>query len=405
MMRRSSRSKQAEHNAEGEAGILAQRSSHEATAMMRSLARLESDILQYAKGRITPALTPIVDNISSILRDQMEVKVMDAHRADQKRLDEFGRNITDECGLDVVLLNNLTGKFNNAKRVHRECRTKQMNFSGTKEVCDNRTVQTHDQMKVACNETRKPNSSVCHPVEDEDLDEWAGRLAGHFGNLAADVEETQAKCKNWTDTYNRTVMECRNVTIRWTEIVVECTTYINFMNEFACQRAIEARSLCKAHGDCFDVKTGEYHELADRLDKQADDRKLEWKLIKRIDCLLDGFANGTNDTVDATKLTTCKDEVVNTSHLDLQYEVPISGFCSFASYYPCTEAYLNDTYRKIPAQIRPTCDFVCNLTAPAPTATLAPMPAPTMSNGSWQNDIEFGNVSANASQIGAMSSL
>mmetsp|Transcript_62817 Transcript_62817/g.159026 ORF Transcript_62817/g.159026 Transcript_62817/m.159026 type:complete len:833 (+) Transcript_62817:79-2577(+) len=92
------------------------------------------------------------------------------------------------------------------------------------------------------------------------------------------------------------------------------------------------KSVCKAKGkcnkykDCYKKRKAEYHALKNFTKNAVETRKTEYRLYKRLECLVRAYANSTG--VNKDKLDECVSKIHSTRHLRIRYpRVPRKTRC------------------------------------------------------------------------------
>jgi hypothetical protein len=75
------------------------------------------------------------------------------------------------------------------------------------------------------------------------------------------------------------------------------------MDHNSCKTAVIIKDACEAYAGCYYPKVKVFKDFVRRTRYMEMDRKAEWRGLKRMDCLIDAFADGkvTNKEVDVCK--------------------------------------------------------------------------------------------------------
>jgi hypothetical protein len=141
-------------------------------------------------------------------------------------------------------------------------------------------------------------------------------------------------CEVATKNYNDKVRECNRKERAWKTKKAKCDQYQALMDANSCKHAVIIKDACEAYAGCYYTKLKIFKDFEKKVKYLEIDRKAEWRGLKRMDCLIDAFADGkvTNKEVDI-----CKKQSHSTKLLDIKYPpVPPLVKCVIPSLYPST---------------------------------------------------------------------
>merc|ERR1719201_2412451 len=172
---------------------------------------------------------------------------------------------------------------------------------------------------------------------------WGGGLPN--GALDQYLKAKHA-CEVATKNYNDKVKECARKQRAYNNKKAKCDQYQAIMDHNSCKSAVIIKDACEAYAGCYYPKVKVFKDFVRRTRYMEMDRKAEWRGLKRMDCLIDAFADGkvTNKEVDV-----CKKQSHSTKLLNIVYPpVPPLKKCVIPDRYPSTGAYKRAEFEPLP---------------------------------------------------------
>merc|ERR1719284_727234 len=345
---------------------------------------MEAAITDLMMGKTAFGATPMggsVKKIKDLLTKTMMPKVIAAHKADQAQLNRLVREIA-KCGStkDSALKGAKAEFAKNKKesRYHKSCRADEAVKYTSKKNCLTQQRSLYNIKVLKCKAfsdiskkwgTTKNNKAVVSKGASESVESYVTRLSTTFcgrhihgpkgtkkgpggwgGGLAGGMldQYLRAKeaCQRATRNYNNKVKECKRKIHAYNVRKAKCNQYQTLMDAKSCKSAVLTKDACETYAGCYYSKVKAYRIAETKVKFEERDRKAEWRGLKRMECLINAFADGkvTNAEVDA-----CKKKTVSTTHLNIKYpKVPPLVKCLVPQLYPSTGTYKKAEFHPLP---------------------------------------------------------
>jgi len=360
-----------------ESVVEAEQSEHTAESMEKAL----TDLML---GNSALGATPMgqsVKKIADIMSKTMMPAVIAAHKTDQKHLNEAAEAIK-KCGSvkDSAFKTAKPANVEYAKmsKLHKPCRNNQAVKYTSAKTCSEEEKALKKEAELKCKQfstlaekfgTQKANNEVVKKAGGEsdegyitristticgkhvhgtkgnkkDKGGWGGGLAGGYLD-----QYLRAKfaCEEAKKRHAAKVKECKG---KWDAYHVhksKCNQYQQTMDVESCKYAVMVSDACEAYAGCYNTKKQAYLDMKADVQMDERDRKAEWRGLKRMECLIKGFADGkiTNAEVD-----TCKKKSHSTGLLTIKYPaIPKLAKCALVTLYPTTGAYKRKEIEPLP---------------------------------------------------------
>jgi len=122
------------------------------------------------------------------------------------------------------------------------------------------------------------------------------------------------------------------------------------MDGASCKRAVEMKDACETYSECYMDRTKVHAESVKDVKVEEKDRKAEWRGLKRMQCLITAFEDGS---IKNSEIEECRKTTHTTDHLTIKYpEVPELVSCSVPNLYPSTPEYKLKEFAVLPALAR-----------------------------------------------------
>jgi hypothetical protein len=347
-------------------------------------ASMEAAITDLMMGKTKFGATPMggsVRKIKNLLAKSMVPKVEAAHRGDQLELDRLAEEIV-QCG------STRNSAFRGAKdqltvykkesRLHKRCRSDEAVRYSSKENCIMNQKSKYQVKVLKCQAfahisrkygTTVNNKGIVDKSGSEGMETYVRRLSRTFcgvhnhgpmgmlsgtggwgGGLKHGMLDIFLKakegCQIATKQYLKTVKECKRKTHAYNVRKSQCNQYQSLMDGAACKRAVLVKDACESYASCYYSKVKAYKIVDRRVRFEERDRKAEWRGLKRMECLINSFADGK---VSQQEVETCKGKTLNTDHLDIKYpDMPELVKCVVPTLYPATGAYKRAEFAPLP---------------------------------------------------------
>merc|ERR1740127_20785 len=347
-------------------------------------AEMEQAITDLMLGKTAFGATPMggsVKKIKDLLTKTMMPKVIAAHKSDQNQLNRLVKEIA-KCGTtkDSALKGAKVSfnKYKKESRYHKSCRGDEAVKYTSKKNCLTQQKALYNIKVLKCKAfgsiskkwgTTKNNKAVTNKGGSESVHSYISRLSVTFcgrhvhgskgtkkatggwgGGLAGGMldQYLRAKeaCQRATRNYNNKVKECKRKIHAYNVRKAKCNQYQTLMDAASCKSAVLQKDACETYAGCYYSRVKAYRIAEQKVRFEEIDRKAEWRGLKRMDCLINAFADGkvTNKEVDA-----CKKKTVSTSHLNIKYpKVPPLKKCTVSQLYPSTGMYKKVEFAPLP---------------------------------------------------------
>jgi len=318
----------------------------------QSLAKLSG-----AQGKATPGMMRFVNMTKTMMEKDMKPKILDAHRKDGQLLNSF-KNSFRKCktGRLTAAATMITLKKTRSRTstFHKTCRKKEAAAYKIKDRCDTLLDAKQETQKAACDAlkdlTRNPSSEAnkCHSARSEDYASWLDRNEKYFIAKNKEFKMHQDKCANATAEVNKQKPVCRKDTRRHVAAKAACDVKQITLETAACNLAKKMSQTCHSFNGCYSSTKRGYIKAKPGIKKQARDRKGEWRVLMRVECLLDVFA-ADDGKVNETAIGVCKNTTHDTTHLDLVYPpIPPKEACKPMPPIPGSNAFKQVEYSSLP---------------------------------------------------------
>jgi hypothetical protein len=167
------------------------------------------------------------------------------------------------------------------------------------------------------------------------------------GGFVDDYLEAKAACELATKNYNTAEKNFQEADKKWHAQKKSCDNLQDEMDNAACKYATLVKDACETYADCYTAKKAAFEAYEKTARKEENDRKAEWRGLKRMMCLIDAFGDGK---VEAAEIDKCQKTNHSTDHLNLTYPLILSvDACVVPDLYPYTAAYKKAEFTPLPA--------------------------------------------------------
>jgi len=326
--------------------------------------------------------TPMGDSVrqmKKLITETMLSKVRTAHSNNQNTLSRLAKEL-DNCGKlkqgQMQLAAKKESKYKEASPMHKACRAAEANFATERNACDSGLKSYMNIAKITCKSFAETKNTVASQVNNygvikkaagEADETYVRRItttfcgtgpggkggSGKRGHL--DVFLTaKDKCDKATKKYQSKRKQCSDLEKKHRAKNAQCNTLQAQMDNAACTWAVGVKDACEQYVGCYTSKKSSYTTYAKVVKKEEKDRKAEWRGLKRMQCLIDAFADGK---VSGSEVDSCKQKSHETSHLDIEYpKLPQLETCQVPRLYPATPAYKRAEFATLPSLARGQAD-------------------------------------------------
>jgi hypothetical protein len=349
-----------------------------------TMKEMQSAITDLMLGKSAFGATPMggsVKKIKNIITKDMFPKVLAAHKADQQILIKMAKEIA-KCGsvkdasLRAAAVENK--KFRRQSSSHKSCRNDEAVRKSSYTTCKSDEKAKYVLKKERCNSytvlsrqlgTSKNNMEVVKKAGGESVQTYITRMSQTFcgrhvhgtrgtrsrkggwgGGLVNGYLDRYLKakyaCEQATKVWKAKVRECKRKRHAYRKKKAQCNQYQGLMDNAACKTAVITKDACESYAGCYFNKLRLYKANERRVRAEVIDRKAEWRGLKRMECLIDAFADGK---VTKEEISVCKKKTHPTGHLNIKYpKIPPLKKCVVPQSYPSTGTYRKQEFAPLP---------------------------------------------------------
>mmetsp|Transcript_67312 Transcript_67312/g.132780 ORF Transcript_67312/g.132780 Transcript_67312/m.132780 type:complete len:875 (+) Transcript_67312:69-2693(+) len=316
-------------------------------------------VLLRARSDSTADDAAISDNVEVLfeITEEMFGKIKDFHSQQQALLESeckllSGCTTTMRGNIRLAALSNQVLKAKTTQ--HGSCRKEEATLAAQQDQC---LVLQGAQQKLkdaACSALADYEAEVgqearhqaaMDKLPGEDTETYLDRLGRRYcdkGGLLYEFNQKQEACANATSSVGDTAVGCTATGTAHGAKKATCDSVQREMAEAACDQVSMETEACRTYGTCR-VQTFQAYKLTKvSSDSDAKDRQAEWKVLMRIDCMLEAISENPKK-IDEEAIKECKNLTqFSSDHLKMNYtcntdKVP----CSVTQTYPGTTLYTN----------------------------------------------------------------
>jgi len=364
--------------------------------MSMTSAEMESAITDLMLGKTKFGATPMggsVKVIQDVLAKDMMPKVKAAHSSDQRNLDRL-INELKQCSStkNGALKKSLPSRkiYGDMSKSHIKCRSAQAVLLASKNRCLAEQRALYNEKVLKCTffatvsknyGTQKANQEVMKKAGSEKTEQYIIRISGtvcgnHIhgtrgqksakggwgGGLPNSMLDKYLRAKKGCEiaklNYHTKVRECARKMHAFLVKKGKCNQYQGLMDSNSCKSAVMVKDACESYSTCYYSKRKAYRLFERKVISEETDRKAEWRGLKRMECLIKAFADGsvTNDEVEV-----CKKQKHSTALLNIKYpKIPALAKCLLLTLYPATGAYKKKEFKPLPTMAKGVASAPCS---------------------------------------------
>ena len=319
-------------------------------------------------GKATPEFAGFVKTVNGMINDDMVPKVKKAHKTDVATMAKLDNAFSLCKGKKVSSdsrIRNLITKSGKTTTAHRSCRATEGRWYGLKTTCSAEVALLLKIKKTECQKQRlmwrNPNTEAayCHTTKrPEPYKLWLNRNRKWFEKKEKAYLAQKKRCDVATANHKKAKPPCDRKIATWKSTRVNCNNMQNTLEGDTCNGARQHVAGCKEYRKCYrDALTAKYRQQP-VIEKNEKDRKVEWRGLKRIECLLGVFAS--DEEVNAAVIEKCKAVTHSTTELDISYKkAPARDRCGATPVAPCSTSYHRKYYYRLPKNAQPKSCKVC----------------------------------------------
>lgn len=284
-------------------------------------------------GKATP-MGPSVQYIKGIIDNTMIPNREAAHRQDQAALDKAVENLhgcSQSGSFSLREAEASKATYQDASSHHQTCRlTEAGEAMETGDYCRESALKVERmQREWTCAKVAERKKSCIYSDYQKIVD---AELECAAANKR--VKEVEALCDTTRARYDTRKAKCDH----WQSI----------MDEASCKHAIQMKNICADGDRCYESHLPVFKSTVRRVTDDEMERRAEWRALKRMQCLMDGFHDGrvTDQEVDA-----CKQRSHSLPFIEFP-EAPEKDSCKVPNKYPGTRAYKDAEFAHLPPQAK-----------------------------------------------------
>jgi len=291
-----------------------------------------------------------MDMITSA-KDGLEVLIKSEHDSDQQRLDALVQEVgkcTNHIKKSAGEIKDLSDRYDHTLRPsHDKCRSEEKVMHKAWERCvEDETMQkklTHEVCTVFKDVEKRVLDTGAHQRfmtarSGEDAHQFLSRVRNHFcEGLEPEYIKKEKRCSEETKVLSDLTKKCAGLKQRLTVKTQKCEIVQQDMLVTNCKLHEVSKTSCASYKACYDLGVEEHGKGKQTIERNEKERKLNWRGVQRIKCIVVGFKDGLTET----EIRQCKDKQHPTSHLNIRYDaVPgqlacdVKGACRVSG--PCS---------------------------------------------------------------------
>jgi len=210
----------------------------------------------------------------------------------------------------LKLVNGCPAELKKKKEPHTECKTTVDALKATQKAdCDN-----FDQI----NQKKDEAAKECTALQDELDVNYVARMKKFIDEELAKSNKAEGKCTSAKGNVTGPEADCEKKKKEYTKVETACkTTYPSELSAAKCSWRTARKNMCTTYDRCYQGKLTQHKDWVNGSHSRVAQRKLEFRLITRLQCLVGSMDNKTGK-VDTKKLDECaKVKRVNTDKFNL----------------------------------------------------------------------------------------
>jgi len=331
---------------------------------------LDTDVDKLAQGlaklkldkKATPEMAGFVKTVNGMINDDMMPKIIAGHKKDInaiKIIDTAFSLCTGKRRTSDTKIKNLITKSGKTSTAHKGCRRVQQQMWGVKTSCTAIVKAKYRLMKSECQKERlmrrspATEANYCHTTKkSEPYGNWLARNYRWFAKKEKGYGAQKLKCDRAAADYKKEKPICDRRVKAWKSKASSCNVKQDSLEGDTCSAGKQSVASCKDFRKCYRAALKAKYREQPIIQKDEKDRKLEWRALKRIECLLGVFAG--DEEVNEKVIGECKKKVHSTTNLNIKYtRAPARKRCAATPNVPCSTKYHRQYYWRLPRNSQP----------------------------------------------------
>eukprot|EP00928_Gymnodinium_smaydae_P061451 TRINITY_DN4551_c0_g1_i1.p1 TRINITY_DN4551_c0_g1~~TRINITY_DN4551_c0_g1_i1.p1 ORF type:complete len:714 (+),score=117.80 TRINITY_DN4551_c0_g1_i1:66-2144(+) len=320
-----------------------------------------------------------VNSIGKLIKETLEPQLLKDHESDKSLLSKLTNDI-DKCDRDRrsgnAVAKPVRSMVDVRSRTHKKCRVDESGKFKTATDCNSELNEVRKTMKAACDsyaevkaraDDEAAHKSFLKRSGGESTGGYLRRIARRFcgKGLLGDYNDKEKKCSRARAHYKKKHAECDKLEGIHNGKKEACDTLQKQTEGLACQYTSATRETCASFDSCYKASREALEEAIDSVKKKEKDRKVEWRVFQRIECLLTVLGPGAKSS---SKIDKCKKKTHSTDHLDIKYpKVPPREKCDSFEDFPGTNSYAKLEQVPLPKNAKGKVIEACQFMVPPKT--------------------------------------
>lgn len=326
-----------------------------------NVAAPSSEALQSLDGQLTALVTKpnkrksMTQTIGAMIKKTMMPSVLVAHKQAQYKLNSFRRSIS-RCRAPPRTLIKNWGRSKTIRRYQNiRCRRREAAWWKRMYYTGRNMKNWKKNMNLACRAAKhiKGNpahqAKRCRPGGGQSYGNFVSGVARYFKIKLRKYRIMASRCSRARRAFyyaRKRYTQSRN---SWSKTRRICNAIQTSMEQRFCSFHLRVRNACRRYNSCFSNGYRSYRRNLPAIRKAESERKVQWRVLKRIQCLIPVMKKGG-----AKAIEKCRKIKHSTKHLNLKYpRLPARKPCRATSPVPCSRRYLNVVNRGIPGRAPP----------------------------------------------------
>lgn len=262
---------------------------------------------------------------------------------------------------DTADMNSHHSNYLKRSTAHKECRAKQKRMYKEHKRCKSIQASGRErrkrQLKLLKKHKKLPNAKICKAQLGESYGEWLQRMADEFQARIKKYKVEKRSLKLLQKEMKKKSSSCSVKLAGYKKKVKTCNVIGEKMDGAKCRAALALQRACDRNKVCYNMAVKAYKTIEPTARLTETDMKVDWRSLARIQCYLGALGNGKAGSSNKKVLKQCKENKINTKHLDLNYpSLSKMKKCKSSDNYPCTKSYLEKEYNMLgkgPAKCTP----------------------------------------------------
>jgi hypothetical protein len=221
--------------------------------------------------------------------------------------------------------------YKTLKAEEKKCSGTSAPLKNLADGCSKTVPTTEKSIKSMCTgltaAPSHPAGTCKYIVGTHNPEQFFSDMAAFWNKQLDDYKKLKMKCGNLTASLNTEKKTCAEQKAKLATTDSACKSVKDKMAMSACNVKTELERVCKTYADCFTQSKTGFLNLKKTTDAEVPVRQLQYRMLKRLGCLLGAFSS--SGAVDKAKLDGCNAKgKYSTDHLVVKYtDIPQQEKC------------------------------------------------------------------------------